>query len=100
MGQVWAGPPEQIWDQVSDLAQVDKVDFDAYYADRDIAYALQITEVWEYENPVSLDALQRRFPGFVVPQSWRYVRREEYRSFQRMKRKRKERVACRKERTA
>ena len=87
VGHVWKGSPDEIWNQVSDLASIDKRDFDAYYAGRTIAYALQIVDVWENEYPTDLSALKERFPCFVVPQSWRYLRPEEYRSFCRMKRK-------------
>lgn len=86
VGQVWSGPPEEVWRQVSKLAGVRKRDFDEYYAGRTVAYALEITDVWEYKNPASLNTLGDRFPDFVVPQSWRYVRPEEYRLFRRMKR--------------
>lgn len=82
VGEVWSGPPEKIWNEVAQLAQVDKRDFDAYYAGCEIAYALQITDVWEYENPVDLDWLRKKFPNFTVPQSYRYVKPEEYRYFQ------------------
>ena len=87
VGHVWRGSPDEIWNEISDLASIDKRDFDAYYAGRSIAYALKITDVWEYEYPADLTTLRNRFPQFIVPQSWRYVRPEEYRSFLRMKRK-------------
>ena len=86
VGQVWSGTPEKVWRQVSKLAGIRKRDFDDYYAGRTVAYALEITDVWEYKNPVSLKTLGNRFPDFVVPQSWRYVRPEECRIFRRMKR--------------
>ena len=81
VGHVWSGPPEEVWNDVSELAGVDKRDFDAYYAGRTIAYALKITNVWEYKNPVGLNELRSQFPNFVVPQSWRYVRPEEHPKF-------------------
>lgn len=81
VGEVWSGPPEKIWNEVAQLAQVDKRDFDAYYAGCEIAYALQITNVWEYKNPIDLDWLRKKFPNFTVPQSYRYVKPEEYRYF-------------------
>ena len=87
VGQVWRGSPDEIWNEVSELARIDKRDFDAYYAGRTIAYALKITDVWEHVHPVNLETLRNRFPHFVVPQSWRYVRPEEHRSFRRLKRK-------------
>ena len=85
IGEVWAGTPEEVWDIVSHYAGVDRDDFNAYYAGRSTAYALEITEVWEYSAPVDLNTLRDRFPDFVVPQSWRYAKREEYQSFRRMK---------------
>lgn len=86
VGHVWQGSPEEVWNEVSEIAGVNKRDFDAYYAECKIAYALQITDVWEYENPVDLSKLRNRFSNFSVPQSWRYVKPEEYRSFQKMRR--------------
>ena len=75
---VWKGSPESVWEQVSDLAQVEKGDFDAYYGERRIAYALKIADVWLYKTPTSLETLRTKLENFVVPQSWRYVRPEEY----------------------
>ena len=83
---VWKGSPESVWEQVSDLAQVGKGDFDAYYGERRIAYALKIADVWLYKTPVSLEALRTKLESFVVPQSWRYVRLQEYRWLNQMRR--------------
>lgn len=84
--KVWAGSPESVWNQVSALAQVDRETFDSYYAGRSVAFALGISSVWEYKNQPSLAILRKRFPQFVVPQSWRYLRDDEHRSFCRMNR--------------
>lgn len=92
VGHVWQGSPEEVWNEVSELVGVDKQGFDAYYEGREIAYALQVTDVWEYENPVDLSKLRNLFSNFSVPQSWRYVKPEEYRSFRNMKRQIKEEV--------
>lgn len=92
VGHVWQGLPEEVWNEVSEIAGVDKQGFDNYYEGREIAYALQIMDVWEYENPVDLSKLRNLFSNFVAPQSWRYVKPEEHRSFQKMKRQIKEEV--------
>ena len=81
VGEVWYGEPENVWNMVSNLASVEKQDFDTYFEGRTIAYALEIKEVWEYCEPVSLAALRNQFSKFVIPQSWRYVRPEEYQFF-------------------
>ena len=51
-----------------------------------IAFALEILDVWEYAYPRSLEQLRSQFPGFVAPQSYRYARIEEVRSFRALKR--------------
>ena len=84
--KVWSGTPETIWEQVSTLAQIDRKTFDLYYAGCSVAFALGITSVWEYKTPSSLATLRKRFDGFVVPQSWRYLQPEEHRSLRRMTR--------------
>ena len=74
---VLRGSPEEVWHKVSEVAGIDKSDFDTYYSEREVAYALRITNIWECKNPVSLETLRRKFDKFVVPQSWRYLKPEE-----------------------
>ncbi len=86
VGDVQTGTPDEIWTLVANGACIEKPDFDAYYAGRSIAYALEITEVWEYSDPVGLSKLREIFQNFVVPQSWRYVKPEEHELFLQMER--------------
>jgi len=79
---VWSGSPGEVWKEVEGLARVERREFDAYYAGRSVAYALRISEVWEYDEPVHLEVLRRQLSDFVVPQSWRYVKPEESRYLQ------------------
>lgn len=85
VGEVFIGPPDEIWEKVSSEAGVNKSEYDAYYAGRKIACALKIEYVWEYENPLELSGLRAKFRDFVVPQSWRYLKAEELESFLSMK---------------
>lgn len=85
VGEVWCGAPEDVWGMVRDRAGVDKRDFDTYFEGQTIANALEIKEVWKCPKPVNLDTLRDKFSNFTVPQSWRYVRDDEYRFFQQMK---------------
>ncbi len=81
--QVWSGPPETVWEKVSDKAGVTKGDFDAYYEGVKTAYALKITDVWEYDEPFGLESLRDMFEDFVIPQSWRYLKTNESQVLQR-----------------
>lgn len=85
VANVHSGAPDEIWEKVSELGSVDKRDFDSYFEGRSVAYALEISDVWKCENPIKLDDLRSRFQNFVVPQSWRYVKNEEYRLFRELK---------------
>lgn len=88
IGNVWHGEPEEIWAKVSERSFVSKQEFDSYYDGKRVAAALEISDVWEFENPSGLADLRTEFPNFVVPQSWRFVRPEEQRLFaQRRRRK-------------
>ena len=86
IGAVWTGTPDVVWNRVANRAGVKKDVFEAYYAGASIAYALEITDVWAYEQPLGLADLRAQFDQFVVPQSWRYLRPEEHRFFLRRKR--------------
>lgn len=77
VGQVWTGTPDYVWQFVSNLASVERREFDSYFSGCKVAFALEITEVWEYGQPVRLEVLRQRLGEFVVPQSWRYLRDEE-----------------------
>lgn len=83
---VLSGHPSEIWSEVSEVACIKKPDYDAYYQGHTIAYALQISDVWEHKYPLELDTLRGEIEDFRVPQSWRYVTEKEYDLFQTMKR--------------
>ncbi len=74
---IWSGPPETVWEEVSDKAGVSRQDFDAYYEGLTTAHALKITDVWEFDEPFGLASLRDMLENFVVPQSWRYLKTNE-----------------------
>ena len=82
IGEIWWGDPGDVWDSVSEFAGIMRQDFDTYFEGSKVAYALEIKDVWEYEESISLKTLRSRFSDFVVPQSWRYIREEEYWAFE------------------
>lgn len=54
-------------------------DVRAYFgADRQTATALHLTEVRAYDSPISRERLEQVVPGFVSPQNFRYLSRDEY----------------------
>ena len=85
IGEVWSGTPEDVWHMVAECTRVDKQDFDTYFEGQSISYALEIKEVWECPKPISLRTLRGKFSNFVVPQSWRYVRSDEYQFYRKIR---------------
>ena len=75
-----------MWNDIAGLAIIDRREFDSYFQGRTVAYALEVTNVWEYQSPVALDWLRGQFGDFVVPQSWRYVKADEYEAFEMLRR--------------
>lgn len=85
VGDFWKGTPQKIWSMVESLAQVEKQDFDSYFEGKTVAYAFEITEVWETQKLVPLRNLREQLPNFVVPQSWRYVKKDELQFFRQIR---------------
>lgn len=78
VGHVWKGTPDYVWEFVANLASMKKQEFDTYFCGCKVAFALEIKEVWQYDHPVHVSRLQSRLDQFVVPQSWRYLKQDEY----------------------
>ena len=85
--QVWKGTPEDIWHEVANNACIRKPEFDDYYRGSNVAYALGIADVWEFDAPASLAELRKRLSSFTVPQSWRYVKASEAKLFRQLREK-------------
>lgn len=86
IGNIWKRTPAEIWNIVEDTAKVDKQVFDSYFEGTNTAYALEIKAVWEYQNLVPLNELRDKIPNFNPPQSWRYVKEDELKFFEEIKR--------------
>lgn len=85
VGEILRGSPEIIWEAVSEIAGVSRAVFDDYYRGQEVAFALEIRDVWQYAQPRRLQDLRESLNGFVVPQSYRYATEAECRSFRSMK---------------
>ena len=88
VGEVWSGSPNEIWSMVSKMAGVTRNIFNEYYHGQNVAYALEILDVWQYDKPLGLNVLRSKYPGFYAPQSYRFIRPIESRSMRRLKKTR------------
>lgn len=68
-------PVNKIWEQYSDTAYIEKIDFDRYFEGVKDGYALEFENVKEFSEPLSLSDLRSRF-GFEPPQSFLYAKQD------------------------
>lgn len=66
-----AGDPASLWDRFADQGEIEREDFETYFADTRIGFVLCIKSTYKYQSPVALADL----PGTPsAPQSFRYLR--------------------------
>ena len=67
--------PAILWDQVRDHAGINNSEFFSYFAGRTHGYAIGIGNLREFSEPIDP---YETIPGFVPPQSYRYMDWEKY----------------------
>ncbi|RXJ77209.1 hypothetical protein CRV03_05860 [Arcobacter sp. F155] len=61
--------PEQLWEDTKNFSGIDRKEFDTYYKNRDIGYAIEISEFRELDNYLSP---YEYYKNFKAPQSFFY----------------------------
>lgn len=74
---VTAATPGLIWKKHNGGSGLTKDEFDDYFSDAAIGYAIQIGKVWKIQEPVPLNTLRKRRAGFRPPQSYHYWKLDE-----------------------
>lgn len=65
-----AGDPASLWDQFADQGEIDREDYETYFANTQIGFVFCIKSTHKYETPVTLADI----PGTpTAPQSFRYL---------------------------
>lgn len=62
--------PSIVWNKTKKFAGISKDFFDIYFESREKAYAIEISNVRKYEQPMLLSALGK---NISAPQSYRYL---------------------------
>ncbi|WP_147568369.1 ASCH domain-containing protein [Desulfovibrio sp. 3_1_syn3] len=66
-------PLNQLWEKVKSISGMNQEDFFSYYEGKSDGYAIFFQKFVKLKRPVSLEALRKRNPNFVPPQSFRYI---------------------------
>lgn len=69
--------PDLLWERWGPRTGLLRAEFDEYLADRDVACAIMVDRAVRFRSPIPLPELRKRQPGFVTPQSYRFVDKSE-----------------------
>lgn len=70
IGCILARHPEEIWEKTKQASGINKKFFDEYFNNRKVAYAIEITELKKYDEPIDPYKKDR---SFKAPQSFKYL---------------------------
>ena len=72
---------DDIWRSYSNVAFIERSDFDKYFDGLEYGMALEFTNVRPFDTPMPLTDLRERF-GFMPPQSFLYAKHDLRRALQ------------------
>ncbi len=70
IGHILAKHPEDLWEHTKLSSGISKKFFDEYFINREVAYAIEITELKKYEEPIDP---YKKDSSFKAPQSFKYL---------------------------
>jgi len=65
--------PDNLWLETEKDVGLTREQFKRYYKGAKVGYGIRIREAFVLPEPVSLEDLKARIPGFNVPQNYRYL---------------------------
>ena len=72
--------PENLWNQLGQATCVSENNYRDYFADSKQACGIVVDKAWRFNEGITLMELRTRLPGFVPPQSFKYLKSKEVRS--------------------
>lgn len=69
--------PSSLWNLVKDQAGITREDFQDYFLDASVGFAIFVRKALHFSNPITLDQMREKWPGFRPPQGYRYLKYEE-----------------------
>ena len=76
--RVTSAQPDMLWEQIAHKAGVSRDEFDEYFDDARLGFAIHLSDVQLLSHPVSLAALRKLWPGFTPPQGYQYFTQREF----------------------
>lgn len=73
VSKVECGNPSFIWEKFGNRAAVTRAEFDSYFSDTQMAYALILENVFELKNSLSLKEIRKLIRAFRPPQFFQHL---------------------------
>ncbi len=70
---VFKGTPDELWEESGENAAITRDDFDAYFREKTVGYAIAIQNASELPKRVSLAELRQELGSFHPPQCYHYL---------------------------
>ncbi len=74
---VTVGAPSFIWRKHAAGTGLTKPEFNSYFNEVSVGYAIRIGKIWKNQEPVPLNTLRKRRAGFRPPQGYHYWKLDE-----------------------
>ena len=66
--------PNTLWENFGEKTGITKLEFNNYYKENKSAFGIQLKEVRNlFKHSIKLDNLKNLIPGFMPPQTYRYI---------------------------
>lgn len=65
--------PEALWEEYRQSTAVSPEEYWSYYGDSDVAEGVLVAQAIAFEQALSLHEIRSAWPGFMPPQSFRYI---------------------------
>ena len=73
VAEVVSDAPQRLWHSVEERAAVSRTEYDKYFEGAARATGIVVERATALQNHISLADLRRHVPGFMPPQSFRYL---------------------------
>lgn len=72
-GRILQGSPSYLWRNLGSKAGTTRASFLDYFADSEVAYAIEVKKPTAWLNPLSLSTIRKRLPAYHPPQSYSFL---------------------------
>lgn len=77
--EVLIDDPDKLWEKILDEVGISREEYDSYFGEASIGFAIRIKKVYKLDSPFSLSEIRGTIPRFHPPQIYQYFSGEKLR---------------------